>query len=72
MGKMVMAVSSRGIGITYRCYYLPDRGKKCPDKNTNECLRCRYCRAEMSAYDATRLMSAYRGTAKELQEGNEK
>ena len=71
MSKMVMAVSSRGIGITYRCYHLPDLGKKCADKNTDKCLRCRYCRAEMSAYDATRLMSAYRGTKKEQQEGNE-
>lgn len=52
---MYMSLSRGGITVYYKCYHMPDRGRKCPDKNTDVCMRCKYCRAEMSAADATRL-----------------
>lgn len=42
--------------ITYRCYHLPGHGKRCPDKDTDKCLTCKYSKAEMSGRDATRLL----------------
>ena len=57
---MRMSISSRGIGILYRCFKLPGYGKKCPDKYTNKCMKCPYCKAEMKAADATRLLSSYK------------
>jgi len=57
---MRMSISSQGIGVFYRCFRLPDYGKKCPDKNTNKCLRCKYCKAEMRAADATKLLNSYK------------
>lgn len=53
-----IALSHNGISVLYRCCnMLLRRGKKCADKNTDKCLRCKYAKAEMSAYDATRLMN---------------
>ena len=57
---MRMAISSRGIGILYRCFKLPGYGKKCPDKNTDKCFKCKYCKAEMQAADATKLLNSYK------------
>ena len=54
--RMVVSVSHRGISVLYRCFHLPDYGKKCKDRYTDQCYRCRYCKAEMSADDATTLM----------------
>lgn len=56
---MVIATSKLGISITYKCYRFPNNGKKCPDKYTSKCYNCQYCRAEMTAHDATRLMNAF-------------
>lgn len=53
---MFMAVSRNGISVFYKCYHLPDHGSRCPNKNTDVCMKCKYCKAEMSATDATRLL----------------
>lgn len=56
--RMILAISRRGIGITYKCYKLPGYGRKCYKRDDGEyCMRCKYCKAEMSAYDATRLLN---------------
>lgn len=57
---MFMAISRGGISVSYKCYHLPGYGKKCPDKYTDKCMTCRYCKAEMSAADATRLLNRSR------------
>ena len=56
---MCMSISSKGIGILYRCFKLPGYGRRCPDKNTDKCLKCKYCKAEMQAADATKLLNSY-------------
>lgn len=56
---MIIATSKLGISITYKCYHFPGNGKKCPDKYTFKCYHCKYCRAELSAHDATRLMNTF-------------
>lgn len=56
---MFMEICRFGCIITYRCYHLPGHGKKCADKNTDKCLRCKYSRAEMNGETATRLMNVY-------------
>lgn len=54
--RMVQSVSHMGISILYKCFHLPDYGKKCEDRFTQKCYRCKFCRAEMSAEDATTLL----------------
>ena len=56
---MVMSVSVHGMKILYRCYHMPDHGKKCPDRNTSVCMKCKYAKAEMAAGDATRMLNRY-------------
>ena len=57
---MTIAMSRYGISVTYNCYNLKLRwGRKCPDKNTDKCFKCEYCKAEMSAKDATRLLDIF-------------
>lgn len=53
---MFIAISRNGISVSYRCYHLPGHGKRCPDKDTDKCLTCKYSKAEMSGRDATRLL----------------
>ena len=54
-----IAISSMGIDMLYKCFKLPGYGKKCPDKNTEKCYKCKYCKVEMQAADATKLLSVY-------------
>lgn len=56
---MCIVLGRHGIRVTYRCYKVPGRGKNCPDKDTDVCLKCKYSRAEMSGFDATRLLNAF-------------
>ena len=56
---MLICMSKMGIGVTYTCAHLPGHGKKCPDKNTEKCYKCKYSRAEMKGEDATRLLNSY-------------
>ena len=64
---MTIAFSQFGISIVYTCYNLKlRRGKKCPNKNTNECMKCKYCKAELSAADATKLLNSYSKRVVEL------
>lgn len=56
---MCIGISRYGLSILYRCYKMPGRGKNCPDKDTNKCLKCKYAKAEMPASDATRLLESY-------------
>ena len=58
--RMVLAISRYNIGITYKCFHLPDYGKRCDDRDDgSHCMQCKYCKAEMSAFDATRLLNGY-------------
>ena len=61
MGKpVIIAISKLWISAIYKCYNLKlCRGRKCPDANTNKCMKCNYCKVEMSAFDATKLISSY-------------
>ena len=62
---MSIAVSKSGIGILYRCYNLKYRYsifKTCPDEDTDKCTTCKYAKAELSAYDATRLVNGFMDT----------
>ena len=73
----MISISKNGISVTYKCYNLKYSiipfHKKCPDYATNKCFTCKYGKAEMSAYDATKLLNltkkAYEGN-KEV--GNDK
>ena len=56
---MTQAVSRNGIGVLYTCYKLPGHGKYCEDNGTDKCFKCKYCKAEMSAFDATKLINSY-------------
>ena len=58
---MTRAMSVNGVSVTYSCYNLKLRwGRKCPDRNTDKCYRCKYCKAEMPAADATKCIEALR------------
>lgn len=62
--KSIISISKCGIGVTYRCVseWVRYKGKKrCPDKNTDICLTCDFCKAELSARDATKLLNSYEG-----------
>lgn len=52
-----IGLSRNGISVLYRCFnVLLRRGRKCKDKYTDKCLTCKFAKAEMSAYDATRIL----------------
>ena len=58
--EMTIAISTHGISALYSCYNLKLKwGKKCPDKKTDKCYKCKYCKVEMSAADATKCIQAY-------------
>lgn len=61
MAKIMMSISKHGISIDYRCksLYSKYKGKKCKDLGTDICTKCDFCQAEMSAYDATRLLEKF-------------
>lgn len=68
---MIIAKSIHGISVLYRCCnakYMWFR--KCPNKSNERCIRCQYCKAEMAAEDATRLLNRYDKQVKEKQDGN--
>ena len=57
---MVIAISRAGMSIIYRCVNAKYNWfKKCPDRNTRKCFKCEYCKAEMAARDASRLLDSY-------------
>lgn len=57
--RMTIAMARNGIAVDYRCInYTTKQGKKCADRDDgSHCMNCRYCRAEMSGRDATRLLN---------------
>lgn len=58
--RMTMVVSRNGIGVLFRCFRLPDYGKRCKERDDGDhCMKCKYCKAEMSGFDATRLLNKY-------------
>lgn len=60
MKHMTIALSRHGLSLTYKCFKGPGYGKGCPDRDEGEhCMKCKYCKCEMPAYDATRLLEAY-------------
>ena len=59
MRAMVMAISQYNMKILYKCYKLPKHNCKDHSEDCHECLKCKYCKAEMSAADATRLLSHF-------------
>lgn len=52
-------MARNGIAVDYRCInYTTKQGRKCADRDDgSHCMNCRYCRAEMSGRDATRLLN---------------
>lgn len=57
---MVIGIARYNMKIPYRCCKLPGYGKKCPDRDDGtHCMKCKYCKAEMSAEDATKLINSY-------------
>ena len=66
-GPMCMMISRYGVSVRYRCYKVPGHGRKCPDKNTDKCFKCKYSKAEMSGRDATKLFNSY---SKKMEEVN--
>lgn len=60
MGKY-FSTSQYGITVNYKCYKLKKPFRKVCDKDSIEdCYRCEFCRAEMKAYDAVRLLEGLR------------
>lgn len=58
--RMSIAVSRYGLSLLYKCYKGPDYGKKCSDRDDgHNCMICKYCKCEMPAYDATKLLNSY-------------
>ena len=61
---MYIATSIQGISINFQCrslkYTVGLFHKKCPDQYTDKCYKCKYCRAEMPAADATKLLNIYK------------
>ena len=58
--RMTMIVSRNGIGILFKCFRLPDYGKRCNERDDGDhCMRCKYCKAELSGFDAIRLLNFY-------------
>lgn len=57
---MTIAMSKYGVSVIYNCYNLKlGWGRRCPNKKTDKCFKCEYCKAEMPAKDATHLMDMY-------------
>lgn len=55
-----MIIYKYGITIEYKCIYLRKPfERKCKDRETDKCLKCKYGMAEMSAKDATKLLDWY-------------
>lgn len=71
---VVLSMLKDGISISYICYNLKlRRGKKCPDrKNGDKCMHCQYCKAQLPADDATRLLRVFSEHRKCLLQNNEK
>lgn len=61
MGKLIMATAKYGISVNYICksLYAKYKGRKCKDYMTQVCMTCDLCQAEMSGYDANRLLNVY-------------
>lgn len=60
MKRMIIAISRNGISVTYKCYKLPGYGWRCQARDDGHiCMRCKYCKAEMTAYNATKLLESY-------------
>lgn len=57
----MISKSINGISVLYKCYNLKYSvvpfHRKCPDYATEKCYTCKYCKAEMRAYDATKLLN---------------
>ena len=58
---MIISMYSHDIRMTYTCYRISlGYGKKCPDRDDGyNCMRCKYCKVEMPAYDATRMYNVF-------------
>lgn len=59
MSKLVMSINRNGVSVNYICksIYAKSKGKKCEDFGTDACMKCDLCQAEMSAYNATKLIN---------------
>ena len=58
---MGFTISVDGMGVNYQCTRFignPFR-RKCKDATIEKCKRCSWCRAEMLAADATRLIRSF-------------
>ena len=64
MGRLSMSVSRNGIGVTYKCVDRHGMLRKLDGKEgckdmSDKCFKCKFCYAEMSAFNATRLLNSY-------------
>ena len=61
MGKLIMATAKYGISVNYICksLYAKYKGRKCKDYMTQVCMTCDLCQAEMSGYNANKLLNVY-------------
>ena len=66
--RMSMAISRHGLSLFYKCYNgVLYYGKKCPDRDDgHKCMTCKFCKCEMSAFDATKMLESY---GKKFEEG---
>ena len=60
MSKLIKSICHNNINVNYRCksIYAKNKGKRCTDIGTDRCMTCNLCQAEMSAYDANKLMES--------------
>lgn len=58
---MYIAMTKAGISISCRCRRPKYASffSRCPDESRENCLKCKYCRAEMAAPDAMKLLNSY-------------
>ena len=57
-----MVISKLGISVEYRCIYLRKPFEiRCSFEDSPTCFTCKYCKAEMSGADATKLLDSFCG-----------
>lgn len=58
--SMRIVVSLYGVGVLFFCCRGPDYGSRCAERDTSShCIQCKYCKAEMSGADASKLINEW-------------
>lgn len=56
--SMTITISLYGVGVLFYCCRGADYGSRCDKRdNGSYCMACKYCKAEMSGFDALRLLN---------------